>query len=106
MFQPEENLNFDESMVEYYGKHGCKRFICGKPIYFGYKMWCMNTPNGYLVDFEIYQGKNLNSNEDYDIQFEKAAAPLVQMLDNLPKEKKKGLITNYILITFLPVPHC
>lgn len=87
-FQPEQNLNFDESMVEYYGRHGCKQFIRGKPIRFGYKVWCLNTPSGYLIDFEIYQGKNPNSNDVYDIEFGKAAAPLVQMLDNLPEGKK------------------
>lgn len=108
-YQPEENLNFDESMVEYYGKHGCKQFIRGKPIRFGYKVWCLNTPSGYLVDFEIYQGKNPNSNEIYDIEFGKAAAPLVQMLDNLPAEKKMfnyklyfdNLFTSMSLLTHL-----
>ncbi|KAB0803734.1 hypothetical protein PPYR_00704 [Photinus pyralis] len=57
-FQPEENLNYDECMIKYYGRHGCKQFIRGKPIRFGYKMWCFNTASGYLINFDIYQGNN------------------------------------------------
>ena len=33
-----ENHSVDEAMVPYYGKHGCKQFIQGKPIKYGYKM--------------------------------------------------------------------
>lgn len=53
----ERQLSYDESMMKYYGKHGCKQFIRGKPIRFGYKVWSLNTLQGYLVDFEIYRGK-------------------------------------------------
>jgi len=57
-FVPLRKLNFDESMIEYYGKHGCKQFLRSKPIRFGYKNWCLNSPNGYLVAFELYQGRS------------------------------------------------
>lgn len=57
-FRPEQYLDYDESMVAYYGRHGCKQFIRGKPIRFGYKVLCLNTPDGYLIDFDVYQGKN------------------------------------------------
>lgn len=80
-----EHMNYDESMVKYFGRHGCKQFIRGKPIRFGYKIWCLNAENGYLVDFDIYQGKGPNSNAEYDLKYGKAAAPLVQMLDRLPE---------------------
>lgn len=53
---PEENLDVDESMAPYYGHHGAKQFIRGKPIRYGFKVWCLNTPNGYLVQMEPYQG--------------------------------------------------
>lgn len=36
----------DEAMVPYYGKHGCKQFIRGKPVRFGYKVWCLASPAG------------------------------------------------------------
>lgn len=88
-FEPKENLNFDESMVEYYGRHGCKQFISGEPIRFDYKVWCLNTPSGYLV--EVYQGKNPSSNDQCNNMFGKAAAPLLQIIH-----------INCILIIFLP----
>lgn len=44
-------------MTKYYGLHNCKQFIRGKPIPFGYKMWCLNLADGYLINFNIYQGK-------------------------------------------------
>nr|XP_054919882.1 piggyBac transposable element-derived protein 3-like isoform X1 [Dermacentor andersoni] len=56
-FQPVRHMSYDESMIEYYGRHGCKQFIRGKPIRFGYKVWCLNAKNGYLVHFKVYQGK-------------------------------------------------
>lgn len=55
-FQKEQNLSIDESMVPYYGRHGAKQFIRGKPIRFGYKFWVLTTPLGYAVQFEPYQG--------------------------------------------------
>lgn len=50
----EQNLNYDESMIEYFGKHGCKQCIRNKPIRFGYKCWCLNNCSGYLANFEVY----------------------------------------------------
>lgn len=75
-------------MVEYYGHHGCKQFIRGKPIRFGYKCWCMNLKNGYLINFEIYQGAIPNANLNHQKQFAKATAPLLQLIDELPQSKK------------------
>ena len=84
-FVPEQELDYDESMIEYYGRHSCKQFIRGKPIRFGYKVWCLNTTKGYLVNFEVYQGKLPNANPEYETSFGKAAAPMVQMITELPQ---------------------
>ncbi len=108
-FVPTEHINFDESMVKYFGKHSCKQFIRGKPIRFGYKVWCLNADNGYLIQFEIYQGAGTTKNETYDIKFGKAAAPLVTMLDSLPEAVKNfpyqiyidNLFTGLKLLTYL-----
>lgn len=85
-FVPTEHMNYDESMIKYYGRHSLKQFIKGKPIRFGYKVWCMNAENGYLISFEIYQGAAPKSNEAYDKLYGKCTAPLVKMLDNLPEK--------------------
>jgi hypothetical protein len=56
-FRPEQHLSYDESMVAYYGPHSCKQFLREKPVRYGYKVWCINTPNGYLLSFEVYPGQ-------------------------------------------------
>lgn len=56
-FQPVRQLSYDKRMIEYYGSHGCKQFMRGKSIRSGYQVWCLNTKNGYLANFEVYQGK-------------------------------------------------
>ena len=56
-WEPSQNVNVDESMVPYYGRHSAKQFIRGKPIRYGFKMWCLNTPDGYLIQTEPYQGQ-------------------------------------------------
>ena len=40
-------VSIDESMMPYYGSHSCKMFIKGKPIRFGYKLWCLCESDGY-----------------------------------------------------------
>ena len=48
----------DESMIPYYGKHGTKQFIRGKPIRFGFKLWCLTSTEGYLLHAEPYCGSD------------------------------------------------
>jgi DNA excision repair protein ERCC-6 len=55
-----KHFSYDESMVPYFGRHGCKQYIRGKPIRFGYKFWCGATRLGYICWFQPYQGKNPN----------------------------------------------
>ena len=58
MYQPrEQSICVDESMIPHYGRHGCKQFIRGKPIRFGFKNWCLNSSSGYLIQCEPYQGQ-------------------------------------------------
>lgn len=51
------NLSIDESMIPYFGRNGCKQFIKGKPIRFGYKAWVLALPSGYCINFDVYQGR-------------------------------------------------
>lgn len=108
-FVPEQNLSYDESMVKYYGRHSCKQFIKNKPIRFGYKIWCLCTSEGYLINFDIYQGKSPTAIGDYQKMFGKASAPLVQMIDAIPANIKQlpyhfffdNLFTGMNLLSFL-----
>lgn len=88
-YVPEKDLNFDESMVKYFGRHSCKQFIKGKPIRFGYKIWCLNSKSGYLVDFIPYQGTDPQLNPKYREVFGASAAPFVTLMETLPNNKKR-----------------
>lgn len=55
-FPTTQNLSIDESMIPYYGHHGSKQRIQSKPIRVGYKQWVMASPDGYVIQFEPYQG--------------------------------------------------
>lgn len=101
-YVPTEYMNYDESMVKYYGKNSMKQCIKEKPIPFGFKVWCLNAANGYLASFEIYQGKKENkSRDEYDKKYGKSTAPLVSMLDHLPeKELPYQLFTDNLFTSF------
>ncbi len=51
-----EYTSVDEIMVQYYGKHGNKQFIKGKPIRFGFKLWAACSSDGALLHVEPYCG--------------------------------------------------
>ncbi len=101
-FVPTEYMNYDESMVKYYGNNGMKQCIKEKPVPFGYKIWCLNAANGYLAQFEVYQGKRTdNLKDEYSQKYGKCTAPLVNMLDHLPeKDLPYQLFTDNLFTSF------
>lgn len=78
-WETEKNLDFDESMIKYSGKHPCKQFTSGNPLCFGDEMWCLNTQVS-LLNFNLYQGQN----RLYKNQFGKCIAPLITIIDGFP----------------------
>ncbi|KAK9744055.1 Transposase IS4 [Popillia japonica] len=52
----EQDHSVDEAMVPYYGHHGCKQYIHGKPIRYGYILWTGTTRLGYVLWCDPYQG--------------------------------------------------
>lgn len=46
----------DEAMIPYFGRHGCKQFIRGKPVRFGFKCWVLANPGGYVYSVQPYPG--------------------------------------------------
>ena len=75
-------------MVEYFGKHSCEQAIRNKPIRFGYKAWCQNTSLGYLITFDLYQGKTYKRNEEMETTFGKCASTVLRLLDQYSNDKK------------------
>ena len=45
----------DQSTVPYLGWHGAKMFIRGKPVHFGFKIWCLCGSDGYPYNIKVYQ---------------------------------------------------
>jgi hypothetical protein len=76
----EQDLDVDESMIPYYGRHSTKQFIRGKPIRFGFKVWCLNTRLGYLVQCEPYQGKGTSLDGDVGL----GGSVVLDLISELP----------------------
>ena len=50
------HFSLDEAMEPYFGYHGIKQFIRGKPISYGFKFSCLTRSDGVLVKFYPYTG--------------------------------------------------
>jgi len=92
LFWPQEqDTNVDESMIPYYGKHSAKQFIRGKPIRFGFKLWCLNTRLGYIVQCEPYQGGGTQTDSDLGL----GGSVVTDLISELPKRNYVIYIDNY-----------
>lgn len=103
-FVPTRNISHDEAMVEYFGKHSCKQAIRNKPIRFGYKIWCQNATNGYLITFEPYQGKNNLVCSTNDDRFGKCAGSVLNLLDKYKDDQRNYPYSIFIDNFFTTLP--
>jgi hypothetical protein len=88
LFVPEQALSHDEAMIKYFGKCGLKQAIRNKPIRFGFKTWVLATVSGYVVTFELYQGKGVGVHTTENVKaVGAAAASVLDLLDLIPEEK-------------------
>ena len=88
-------------MIEYFRRHGCKQCIRGKPIRFGYKVWYLNTSDGYLATFDVYHGRTYEGTCENEKLLGKFGATVLKNIDLLSAEKK--FPRTYILIIFYVV---
>ena len=82
-FQIDKTLCVDESMIPSFGKHLAKQYIKEKPIKFGYKVWCLNTNNGYLIEWYPYSGKG-----DYNPNLVLKGSVVTKMIRKFPGDFK------------------
>ncbi|XP_017472568.1 PREDICTED: piggyBac transposable element-derived protein 3-like, partial [Rhagoletis zephyria] len=83
--QMEEMHCVDEAMVPYFGRHGCKQFLRGKPIRYGYKLWVGSTRLGFVNWFEPYQGASTNISVTYS-NYGVGAAVVLEYAETLRKK--------------------
>ncbi|XP_032688514.1 piggyBac transposable element-derived protein 3-like [Odontomachus brunneus] len=51
-------MSVDEMMAKSYARTSLKQFIRGKPVRFGLKFWGLCTADGFLLNVDLYCGKN------------------------------------------------
>jgi len=86
-FLNDEHLSIDESMLPYYGRHSSKQRIVGKPIRMGYKTWVLASSDGYIVQFEPYQGaKKSGATRSSAVSWGLGESVVLDLLGQLPVE--------------------
>nr|CAH7713557.1 unnamed protein product [Callosobruchus chinensis] len=89
-------------MVPYNGRHGCKQYIHGKPIRYGFKLWVGTTRLGYINWFVPYQGASTYVNEAYK-PFAVGASVVLSYADHL-KSKWEDLKFHFFFDNFFTSP--
>ncbi len=90
LYVPEQCLSHDEAMIKYFGKCGLKQSMRNKPIRFGFKVWVLATVSGFVVSFDLYQGKGLGLHTTENVKAVGAAgASVLDVLDLMPEGKRK-----------------
>ena len=93
-FQFDEQLCVDKSMIPYFAKHFAKQYMKGKPINFGYKVWCLNTNNGYLIQCEPYSGKG-----DYNPKHGLGVSVVTKLIQKLPSDFKFNVTFDKLFVS-------
>lgn len=97
----QKSHSIDEAMVPYYRPHGCKQYIKGKPLHYGYKLWVESTRLGYVNWFETYQGATTHIWTLY-IELGVGAGVVLTYADTLRSKWN----STFILIICLPPSIC
>lgn len=58
LYHGTRELSVDESVILFKGRSTLKQYNPQKPIKRGYKLWTIADQNGYIKQFDVYQGKN------------------------------------------------
>ena len=95
----EQSVSIDESMVPYFGRQGCKKYMRNKPIKYGYKFWVGETTLGYAIQFYPYAGKD----ENYDYNLGLGGSVVATLAEKLPSQV--GSNYNIIMDNFFTSPN-
>ncbi|GBN94918.1 hypothetical protein AVEN_13306-1 [Araneus ventricosus] len=81
-------------MVPYFGRHGCKLYMKGKPVKFGYKLWILSSFDGYPFYIIPYQGaQKENGSENSSERFDK----------DMKSKKENKTLSQTVVENLLPI---
>ncbi|GBM64268.1 hypothetical protein AVEN_47225-1 [Araneus ventricosus] len=89
-----EHLSNDERIVRYFGRHGCKLYMKGKPVKFGYNLRTLSS-------FDVYSSRI--------IPYQAVKQLWKQMWHDYEKKEKKSLaqpvVENWLNFVETPANH-
>ncbi|KAK0057933.1 PiggyBac transposable element-derived protein 3 [Biomphalaria pfeifferi] len=89
LYRPQnKELSIDELMIPYFGRHGAKQHIHGKPIRFGFKMWALTTSTAYLIQAVPYQGASTGKTIP---ELGMGGSVVMDLISELPRSTKYNL---------------
>ncbi|KAG4067093.1 hypothetical protein HA402_000084 [Bradysia odoriphaga] len=62
-FSPNKNLSLDESLLLFRGRLSIRQYIKIKAAKYGIEFFELTTPDGYVLNFEVYEGKDSKTSE-------------------------------------------
>lgn len=88
-------------MVPYFGRHSAKMFMKGKPVRFGFKLWCLCSSDGYLFRFIPYGGASI---EKSDLGLGAVVVlKLMSVIENPSRLFFDNVFSSYKLFSFCPL---
>ena len=77
-------------MVKYRGHSILKQYVKGKPIQWGFKMWCRcDSKSGYLFEFDLYTGKKCG------VEYGLGKGVVIQLTEKLMKMGCEIYVDNF-----------
>lgn len=89
-------MAIDEMMITFFGRTILKQFMRNKPIRFGIKLWAICTIFRYVLDFNIYFGK-----DDTDGEETLGSRAVLKMLKEFFSQVAEDDVKNYQLFLII-----